>query len=266
MKKVQKIIAVTLLALMGMAVAGISQAKSDYKDARGQYIKERAFYKESRKQFLEERKKIKILKNEKNQARYEKAVKNHLEKVINVLIAKLNRIEAWVNNRKALSATEKQKIISEINSDKVWLEKKKNGLDEASKEEIRANAKEVREYWKKSRVNIKKVVGQVLLNRVENAVDKAGIAATRIEEAINKAKDNGKDVSNAEKLLADLKIKVSSAKNEVDNARQSFSRISSIQDADKFFREGNQYLKKVHSYLREVRRIGKAIIADLKMQ
>ncbi len=264
MKRFKKVVTITILVFMGFIIASPSNASSNYKQSKEQYLKEKKAYKESRRQFIEERQKIRTLKGEKNKARYEKSLKNHLEKVIDVLIAKLNRIEAWVNNRKALSSSEKQQIIADINKDKDWMEAKKDGLDGASKEEIKATAKEVREYWRNSKANIKKVIGQVLVNRVELVIEKADGAVVKIETAIDKAKANGKDVTNAEKLLVDLKTKLSSAKEEIEKAKQSFKSISSIKDADNFFKEGKKHLRATHGYLKDVRRIGKLIIADLK--
>ncbi len=260
MNKSKTIITISTLVFVCVGLMSISTAQASVQDQKNQWKKEKGFYKDTRRESLKEKRAIRGATKEQIQ----KNAKEHLIKIIDRLLMKLDTIETWVNNRNALSDLEKSKITAEIQEDKNWLNNKKSEVQDATRDEIKENAKEVRDYWKNNRADIKKIVGEVLASRAEVAVSKMETASEKLSNAIDKAEANGKDVGDAKKLLAEMNSKIDLATTEIESAKRAFSNISSIRDADKLFREGKQHVEKARNYLRESYQIAKNIIRELR--
>ncbi len=258
--KITNVLSVLVFVCLVFAFSVNLVKATEITDNKKQLQKEKVFYKDSKKELIKERKKVKNATKE----QIKKNAKERLVKIIDRLLFRLSKIETWVNNRNSLSDTQKSTILAEIAEDKNWLNAKKGKVQNASPGEIRKHAKEVRTYWKNNRSDIKKIVGQVLASRVEFAINKLETASEKLNSAIIKAQANGKDVTKAKKLLDELNSKIKLAKSEAKEAQNAFNNISSIKDADNFFKKGRAHIKKARNYLVESHKIIKNIIKDLR--
>ena len=256
-----------------------ANAKAKYQQAWGQYQKEINFYKNARQDFLNAKTKYQQFKNAANKKALEDAARNYLEKTINSLIKRLEAIKNWVSNRGALEESEKQVIITEINQDINWLNEKLSKIQTASPDQIKEEAKAVRQYWKTHRIRIKRIIGEVWAARINFVIGKAESFAFKVKTKIDELEASGKDTTQLEAWLVDFNQKLALAKEKYATAKAKFQEIkgepgfdpiTEFNQANQLFKEGhqfiiqaNQYIKEAHAQLvkivKEMRKLGQAI-------
>lgn len=281
MKSINKTVSVFaaiafLVGLMAPFASGLSLAaenpSADYDNAKAQYLSEVNFYKTARQQLLDARSNFQNFKSADNKKAYEDQARAYLKKAIDVLIKRLESMKAWVSGRSALSDTDKQVTIAEIDQDISKLKAIKEGIDTATPEQLKAKAKEIRDYWKNHRVYVKKIIGKVWAARLNALVVKAESFSIKLDAKIQELKAAGKDTTQLETWLADFNQKIATAKQKNELAKAKFQAISNLSEADQFFREGrkyivdaNQYIKEAHVQLvkivKEMKKMGKTIEA-----
>jgi len=240
------------------------EARAKYQSARQQYLKEVNWYKTTRQQFLNARKKYRQFKSAENKSAYEKQARAFLEKIVDVLIRKLESLKSWVSNKPSLSESERQAIIAEIEQDINWLKNKKQGIATASPAQIKEKAKEIREYWKKHRIFVKKIIGKIWSARLDWAIERFENVSSKIADKIQELKAAGKDTSQLETWLADFNQKIEIAKQKRDKAREKYQAISSLADANQLFKQVHQFVKEANQYLRDAHKKLIDIIKEMK--
>jgi exonuclease VII small subunit len=240
------------------------QARTKYKNARQQYLKEVNFYKNARQEFLNARSKYRQFKNTENKKALEEKARNFLDKAVNTLIKRLEAMKNWVSNRRALPENERQAIVTEIDQDINWLKERVDKIQTASPAEIKEEAKKVREYWKNHRVKVKRITGQIWAARINFVLGKAEGVANRVESKIEDLKATGKDTTSLENWLNDFKQKIALAEEKYEAAKREFGAISSLADADRLFRRGHQLIKEADQYIREAHQKLIEIIREMK--
>lgn len=275
MKNLNKFIICCLVGIMILGLfASFACAKSlrqrsrdvrvRYHAARQQYLKEVNWWKTTRRQFLNARAKYRKFKNAENKAAYEKQARNFLEKTIDVLIRKLESLKTWISNRKALSESERQAIVAEIEQDINWLKNKKPGISTASPAQIKEKAKEIKEYWKNHRVKVKKIIGRIWAARLRWVIDRFEVVSSKVSAKIEELKASGKDTSQLESWLADFNQKIEVAKEKRDRAREKYQAVSSLADANQLFKQAHQFIKEANQYLRDAHKKLVDIVKEMK--
>lgn len=275
MKNFKKII---FLALVGIAVFSMTtslvwaktlrerdeEARAKYQAARQQYLKEVNWWRNTREQFLNARARYRQFRNTENKALYEEKAREFLEKTVDVLIKKLEALRNWISNRRAISETERQAIVAEINEDINWLQEKKSGIATATPAQIKEKAREIRNYWLNHRVKVKKIIGQIWGARLDWVIEKFESIAIKISAKIDELKAEGKDTSRLEMWLADFNEKIEIAKEKREKAREKYEAISSLADANQLFKQAHQFIKEANQYLREAHKKLIEIVKEMR--
>jgi len=275
MKNFKKII---ILILVGMTIFSLSasiawaktlrerdqEARAKYQAARQQYLKEVNWWRTTRQQFLQARAKYRQFKNAENKAAYEEAARNFLERTVEVLIKKLESLKNWVSNRRALSESERQAIVAEIDQDIAWLQDKKSGIATASPAQIKEKAKVIRDYWRNHRIFVKRIIGQIWGARLDWVIERFENVSLKISAKIDELKATGKDTSQLEAWLADFNQKIEIAKEKREKAREKYQAISSLADANELFKQAHQFIKEANRYLRDAHKTLVDIVKEMK--
>ncbi len=273
--KGEKVVACCLIGVMALSLFGSAafaktlrerdqEVRAKYQAARQQYLKEVNWWKTTRQQFLNVKTKYRKFKNAKNRAAYEKQARVFLEKTVDVLIRKLESLKNWVSNRRAISEAERQAIVAEIDQDINWLKEKKGGIATASPAQIREKAKEIREYWKKHRVQVKKIIGQIWGARLSFIIERFENVSAKIATKLEELKAAGKDTSQLEAWLSDFDQKINLAKEKRDKAREKYEAISNLADANQLFYQAHKFVKEANNYLREAHKKLVDIVREMK--
>ena len=275
MKNFKKII---ILILVGMTIFSLSasiawaktlrerdqEARAKYQAARQQYLKEVNWWRTTRQQFLQARAKYRQFKNAENKAAYEEAARNFLERTVEVLIKKLESLKNWVSNRRALSESERQAIVAEIDQDIAWLQDKKSGIATASPAQIKEKAKVIRDYWRNHRIFVKRIIGQIWGARLDWVIERFETVSSKISAKIDELKAAGKDTSQLEAWLTDFNQKIEIAKEKREKAREKYQAISSLADANELFKQAHQFIKEANQYLRDAHKRLIDIVKEMK--
>ena len=275
MKNFKKII---ILILVGMTIFSLSasiawaktlrerdqEARAKYQAARQQYLKEVNWWRTTRQQFLQARAKYRQFKNAENKAAYEEAARNFLERTVEVLIKKLESLKNWVSNRRALSESERQAIVAEIDQDIAWLQDKKSGIATASPAQIKEKAKVIRDYWRNHRIFVKRIIGQIWGARLDWVIERFETVSSKISAKIDELKAAGKDTSQLEAWLTDFNQKIEIAKEKREKARAKYQAISSLADANELFKQAHQFIKEANQYLRDAHKRLIDIVKEMK--
>lgn len=275
MRKLNKFVTFSLVGLMALIVFSSvasaqnlrkrdRQIRARYQSARQQYLKEVNWWKTTRQQFLNARTKYRKFKNAENKKAYEEQARKFLERTVDVLIRKLESLKNWVANKPALSEEVRAKIIAEIEQDINWLQEKKSGISTASPAQIREKAKEIRDYWRKHRIFVKRIIGEIWAARLDWAIERFEDVSSKIAERIEKLKEAGKDTSQLESWLADFNQKIDLAKEKRDKAREKYQAISSLSELNQFFSQTHQFIKEANQYLREAHKVLVKIVREMK--
>ncbi len=275
MNKVKNIAIYALLAVLAVGSLAPSasaktwqqrnqQLREKYQTARQQYLKEVSWWRTARQQFVAARLKYKKFRNAENQAAYEEQAKNFLDKTITVLIKRLTVLKDWISNRENLPAEDREAILSEIDEDISWLQAKQALISSATPEELKAYAAEVRDYWRRHRWQMKKIIGHIWSARLDWIIGRFEEAVTKAENKINELKAQGYNTAQLEDWLADLKEKINLAKEKQQAAEQQYQSISNLSEANSLFNSSRQFINQAHQYLREAHRQLIQIIKEMK--
>ena len=272
MKKLFKIILLTIIgatvALSWVNAKNIrekdKEIKQRYKQAKEQYLREVNFYKSFRQQFINAREKYRKFKNSENRSVYQERARLFLEKIIDVLIKRLEALKRWISNRRGISSTERENIIAEIEQDINWLSSKKSEIPNASPEQIRNIAKQIREYWKNHRVRMKRVICKIWRARLLWTIERFENVSERISDKIEKLKEEGKDTSKLEEYLNEFNQKIELAKEKCEEIKEKCEEISDLKEANQFFSQAHQFAKQVNSFLKQAHKKLIEIVRELK--
>ncbi|MCD6528614.1 hypothetical protein J7K44_03215 [bacterium] len=274
-KKLNKFI-ICLLAgviVLGLSASTVSaktlrerdqEARAKYQAAKAQYLKEVNWWKKTRQQFLNARAKYRKFKNAENKAAYEEQARAFLERTVEVLIKKLESLKNWVSNKPSLSESAREAIVAEIEEDIEWLKSKKSEIATASPNEIKKKAREIREYWRKHRIFVKKIIGEIWAARLDWVIERFETVSSKVANKIDELKVAGKDTSHIEAWLADFNQKIEIAKEKRDKAREKYQAISSLADANQLFKQAHQFIKEANQYLKEAHRKLVDIVKEMK--
>lgn len=250
-----------------------ASAKAKYQQAWGQYQKEVNFYKNTRQDFLNARTKYQQFKNAENKKALEDTARNFLEKTVSSLIKRLETIKNWVANRQALPENERQAIIAEIDQNIAWLNARLPNIQTASPDQIKEEAKTVRQYWKTHRVRVKRIIGEIWAARINFVITKAEDFSSKVSAKIEELKAAGKNTSQLEAWLADFNQKLALAKEKYAVAKTKFQEIkgepgfdpiTELSQADQLFRAGHQFIEEANQYIRQAHAQLVQIVKEMK--
>ncbi len=239
-------------------------AKEKYQQVRTQYQKEVKAYKNTRQSLINAKEKYRKFKNTENKKALEDQSRVFLERAIKSLIKKLESVKTWVENKHGLTDAEKQVLIADIDNDIEWLSNRLPKIQSATPQQIKEEAKEIREYWKNHKMKIKRIAGKTLSHRIAYVIKKAEAFSGKLETRIEALKSNGVDTTNLEIWLGDFNKKLELAKGKYEAAKNSFQSISNLSNTNNLFMEGHKFLKEADQYLREAHKILVKIVKEMK--
>jgi len=260
-------VALLLLLLVGSVVpVSAVTPREKFAEAKGKYTEAREGYKNAREDFVGAAEKFRKFRQANDSAIVLEKGKNFLLRATDGMMRYLEMLEKRVEVSK-LGEEEKAEIKAEIEQDAAWLKGKQDAIKSATtKEELAAIAKEVKEYWNSIRGKTKSIAGQLLSSHTETMISKAENVSAKVEDAIEKLKEQGKDTSKLEGWLTDFNEKITLAKEANEKAKEKFKEIKDIKDAEKLFREGHEFVKEANKYLREAYSILRDIFKELRKE
>ena len=176
---------------------------------------------------------------------------NFLLKTIERLESYLEVFEGWVS-RTDLSEEKQIAIMDEINE--VLSKLKEINLDvkdATTIDELKESAKQIRSYWQEIQPKLKRAMGEGLAHRVNKILIKSDRLSSHLHEKLNALDQTESDVKKMQELLDDFDEKIELANEKYELAKEKYKKISTVQDANDFFKQSKKHLLEANSYLRD---------------
>lgn len=280
------LISTAFLSVFLFALVSVSQAKlaetdqkavEKYNKYKTEYTQAVNVYKSMRQDFLTAKDKYLKSKNAANGADALQKAKDFLVKADEAMIKYLNMLKAKAETVAGITESERQQILSEINSDIAWLEQHKPQIPNATtKEQLTEHGNQMKLHWIKVRVHAKRLAGKILIYRINATIAEGDKIGADVEARIQALKDQGKDTSKLEAWLADFENNLNLAKQKRDAAIAKYDQIGTagattlsqldaeLKEADTLLRDGDSFIKDANQYVRAAYKNLKDIAKELK--
>ena len=181
----------------------------------------------------------------------------HFEEAQDFMLKTLERMENYLkilqkwSERVVKTTTEQDSVSSDIDNYLTEIDmfkEKVNGAETV--EDLKYVGKEIKSFWKETRIKLKKIVGTILSEKVNNTILRAGRLSVRLHDKIDALNQDDNEVKEMQILISDFDEKVTLAKEKYEKARNSYSEIQSLSDANKIFGEANKFLREADKYLK----------------
>ena len=214
-------------------------------------VRDRANVKDRYKDARDEFQKVKLQGSENAAASedFVNATKDYLNNTIDYMIEHLEDVQERVEESGDESADAESDRIQEY-MDSLEAEKE-NVADAETKQELGAIARSIRNIWADAQKDAKSSATKSVNNRINNFLDKAESVSLRIEDEINRLKDQGVDTTELEEMLEDYNELIAEANQNHELAKEAYQN-NDAKETNKQLRETVQSLKEAGKVLNEM--------------
>ncbi|MEW6528659.1 MAG: hypothetical protein AB1391_02105 [Candidatus Micrarchaeota archaeon] len=232
--------------------SNLEAAKEKYRSMKAEYIQVKNVYADAKQDWIIAKDRYIQYKNAENLANALDKAKNFMSKACNTMEKYLRMARVRVETITGIDETERTNTLAEIDADIAGIQQIKTDVESATtKEDLKNAANKVKNKWNDVKVHVKRFVGKILSAKIDYILDKADDVSKRIQTKIDELKIRGADTVELEALLVDFNSKVALAEGQYELAKAKFGQIQNVQDADRLFREGHEFIKKAANYLKE---------------
>ncbi len=172
------------------------------------------------------------------------------------VVSGVDYIESWLEKlmvvvqNSNMGEVQKEMLMVRIQNCLTALNESKNAVNSSSTpEELKNAVLELRKTWNNIRIEIKSIVGQIAVSRLETVVDKAEDVALKLEGEIEAL--NTTNVAKLEQLLNDCLNKLDMARNKLNDANEKFEEMVNATDPNELYVEGRHLLRDAIHLIRE---------------
>lgn len=260
----------------GQTVIDNDQLVSRYNDAKVGYQNVVKEYKKAQQGYITARQKYLQYKKAENLTDALAKAKDFLVKADESMISYLTMLSEQSKTVKGITETERTNLLNELNSDLNWLKTyQPQILLATTKEQLIDHGNQMKLHWIKVRAHAKKLVGKILLAKINWAIISAENISTKIASKIAELKAQGKDAVKLENWLTDFNSKITLAKGKRDSAIETYDKIGAnstnlagldaeLREANILFKSGHEFIKEANKYVREAYENLRSIIKELK--
>lgn len=181
-----------------------------------------------------------------------------LQLTIDRVVNRLQILSYWVE--KVIEDEErKAEILKLIKEDIAEIEGLRKNIEEAKTiEELRGISKEIKEKWKETHFHIKRIVNDILSNRLGNMIERLDKVSDKLHEKIDALDQSNDIVEEMQKLLDQFDEHIKLAKEEFELYRKALTAPAS--NAAENVEEAREHLKNIHKHLKEAHSTLKDIV------
>jgi DNA repair exonuclease SbcCD ATPase subunit len=230
----------------------LEQAREHYQEKKEELQEHKVDLKEKREHLLKCKEEGEdICENERHQIR--KGVVDQGRQNIDFIIAAFEKMKHRLDDASDISDVDKETIVTMIDAKLADLESAKEQFsalgDDATSEEIKAAAQNLKDVWKEMKPTYKWAVGMVLSSKLSNTITDITDMDDRLIEKIENLESNGFDMSEARDLLTEFEDVVLEADSSVNEAQNLLSTL----DVDATSQEIKDTVNKAHQLLQDAR-------------
>lgn len=243
-------------------------AITQYNEARTQYKKQINDAQILKAEFEKRLKEFRQFRKTADKSAIETQARTLLNDTIGTGISYLEALKIKVQTASGLSETERNEIITEINQNINWLQQKQTKIASSTLTSIRKEAQEAKNYWKVTRVSVKKISGIIAASYINNFLLKGDNVSRQIQTQIDTLKNQDRDTSELEDLLVEYNQNLALAKEKYEAGKAQFRAIKGgagldivpelnesnvlVQKGNVFIQDANRYIRQAHAQLVEI--------------
>jgi len=250
-----------MLALMGLVLNSVmaqsltqldQNVRTTYKSVRDNYISAKNVYETARQDYVQAINAYKRARNAANLAVAKERAVNFLVNGANRVIRQLEWLKVKVESLQGISEERRTAIINEIDSDINALINIKDDLSDGDvdREEIVSVGRAIKNKWEEVQAAVKRITGHILAAKVNYVINKAERLYEQIRDRAEVLEGEGKNVTRLLTWLDEFETNIETAKENVELGREKFQEITTLAQADSFFREANQRIERANRYVR----------------
>ena len=172
------------------------------------------------------------------QGKMEEKRKETLLRLVDIQVKHLERTKERVQGMPNITDALRTQLAAEIDFNIQKVNDQKVKVEGVSgREEIKALAKEIRDFFKSYRVNVRSIVDAIHASRANIATAKAEERASAIKAKVQELKQQGKDTT-------EIEVELEDAEGDIDDAEDAIGR--------KAFKEANEDLKGAYQKFRSI--------------
>ncbi len=162
----------------------------------------------------------------------------------------LERLMVHVQNAN-MGEDQKERLMIRIQNCLAALNESKEKVNSSeTPEELENATKELRKTWNKIRIEIKSIIGQIAVAKLEVIVSKTEDLALKLEGEIEELNATGVDVTKLEEQLNDCLEKLDLARQKLEEANEKFEDMPNATDPNELYIEGRLLLKEAINLIR----------------
>ena len=194
---------------------------------------------------------------------FRRGLKNHMLKGIEVMEKSLERVSSKVENSKRIGDDEKRDLLFELEELQNEISSEKENVEilneDSTAEELRKELKQVKELWKKVKKTQKRVVSFLMNSKLGKLVDKHDEFLNGMKMRIDNLAEQGADVAELERLLANFKEHVDEVNSDYARAKNLWNDIATgSESVDAWHKAHKEVRKDLHETKKLLRQfIGK---------
>ncbi len=247
------------------------EARERFLAARERYLQARLKYRQALKKFRDSKKELAACNDTESEKckqlreQIREDAKTFLNNIIDKLVATLEKLKARVEGSEFISEERAAEILEDIEEKLSELETLKSELEGATtKEEIISVAKKLRELWKELKPRLKWNVGRLIHGRIRAILVRMERLKTRFERIIERLKEKGYDLSEAEDLVEQFDEKLNEAEELYEKVKEKYAEAVAPGEFGEIAKEINGYIKEINKKLKEARTLVRDIIKKIK--
>lgn len=226
-------------------------------DSTGTAVNAQADFNSSLQQFRQTRSRLQQIRekigegaDESANTEYFIARQKHLQQIAQVMVNYLAALKQKSQSMSYVDEQAKTNVVNQLDSDIQKINLALSKIQTAqNKDELYAAARDLRSNWQNARLSSRRIVGQLLSERLNYISTRLDEALASAEKNLNTIKSNNKDTTRASSLLESAKTKLSSAKAKIQEAKSKFQSINNHTDAAALFKQGLDLVKEARLLL-----------------
>ncbi|MFH1256202.1 MAG: hypothetical protein V1494_02820 [Candidatus Diapherotrites archaeon] len=250
------LLVLSMLLVSGFAFASLATANQKavqaYEAVRDKYMVAKQGFEDAKQQWLNARDRLRLTKNMKNLDNAFGGAQNYMLKATDRLMNQLDIYDKKVDALPLVDENVAAEIKADIAAETAKLELLKADINSTTDvNQLREITARVKNEWDSVKGTVKRLAGEILAAHLHKVIEKANQIGLTTQAKINGLDANGYDTMQLQAMLGTYNSNVDLAGQKYEDARQKFSEITGIQDADKLFQQGHALIKEANRYLIE---------------
>ncbi len=167
------------------------------------------------------------------------------------MISHLTNVQTKVDEAQGLKDDERAALRAQLDDDAAWMQGVQASLAAMPTAQFKQTARDLRDRWKQTRVDLKRVLGELQVAHSSLVMDKLQAVVPEMETALAKLDTAGFLMEEASRQLNEYKVLIGALTSQRDSVRGRFRALGDLASADRQYNEAMKELRQLNRAIRE---------------